>query len=273
MQHCRPNNVWQAIVKEAREQSEQEPMLASFYHATIINHDSLDASLSYILANKLKTASMPAMAVREVVEEAFQADPNIADSAASDICATVSRDPAVGLYSTPLLYLKGYHALQGYRVANYLWAHGRRALATYLQNQISVACQVDVHPAATIGKGIMLDHATGIVIGETAVVENDVSILQNVTLGGTGKECGDRHPKIREGVMIGAGSKVLGNIEVGVGAKIGSGSVVLQAVPAHTTVAGVPAKIIGRPTSDRPSEEMDQVFNGKSEAYIDGGGI
>jgi serine O-acetyltransferase len=158
-------------------------------------------------------------------------------------------------------------------VANWLWKQGRHALATYLQNQISVACQVDIHPAARIGSGIMLDHATGIVIGETAVVENDVSILQDVTLGGTGKECGDRHPKIREGVMIGAGAKILGNIEVGEGAKIGSCSVVLQPVPPHTTVAGVPAKIVGRPKTDKPSLDMDQGFNGKSQSFIHGDGI
>jgi serine O-acetyltransferase len=273
MKVCEKQKVWECIIKEAREQSEQEPMLASFYHATIINHDSLGAALSYILANKLKTASMPAMAVREVVEEAIAADPDITNAAACDICATVYRDPAVEMYSIPLLYLKGYHALQGYRVANWLWKQGRVALATYLQNQISVACQVDVHPAATIGSGIMFDHATGIVIGETAVVEDDVSILQDVTLGGTGKSGGDRHPKIREGVMIGAGSKILGNIEVGAGAKIGSGSVVLQAVPAHTTVAGVPAKIVGRPKSDKPSLDMDQQFNGKSQSFTGGDGI
>ncbi|CAH8191595.1 MULTISPECIES: serine O-acetyltransferase [Vibrio] len=273
MKHCEKFKVWQAIVKEAREQSEQEPMLASFYHATIIKHDSLSSALSYILANKLNTASMPAMAVREVVEEAFAADCSITEAAACDICATVNRDPAVSMYSMPLLYLKGYHALQGYRVANWLWKQGRVALATYFQNQISVACQVDIHPAARIGRGIMLDHATGIVIGETAVVENDVSILQDVTLGGTGKECGDRHPKIREGVMIGAGAKILGNIEVGEGAKIGSCSVVLQAVPPHTTVAGVPAKIVGRPQTDKPSLDMDQQFNGRSQSFIGGDGI
>lgn len=220
MKQCAHTKVWQTIVAEAREQAEQEPMLASFYHATIIKHDSLKAALSYILANRLNTASMPAMAVREVIEEAFAADPSISEAAACDICATVNRDPAVSMYSMPLLYLKGYHALQGYRVANWLWRQGRKALATYFQNQISVACQVDIHPAARIGRGIMLDHATGIVIGETAVVEDDVSILQDVTLGGTGKECGDRHPKIREGVMIGAGAKILGNIEVGEGAKL-----------------------------------------------------
>ncbi|ADT85823.1 serine O-acetyltransferase [Vibrio sp. Vb2880] len=273
MKQCAQNKVWQAIVNEAREQSEQEPMLASFYHATIIKHESLAAALSYILANKLNTASMPAMAVREVVEEAFAADPRITEAAACDICATVTRDPAVSMYSMPLLYLKGYHALQGYRVANWLWRQGRQALATYLQNQISVACQVDIHPAARIGRGIMLDHATGIVIGETAVVEDDVSILQDVTLGGTGKECGDRHPKIREGVMIGAGAKILGNIEVGTGAKIGSCSVVLQPVPPHTTVAGVPARIVGRPRTDKPSLDMDQNFNGRSQTFIGGDGI
>jgi serine O-acetyltransferase len=273
MKHCEQQKVWQCIVKEARQQSEQEPMLASFYHATIINHESLGAALSYILANKLKTASMPAMAVREVVEQAFKQDQSIIDAAACDICATVTRDPAVEMYSMPLLYLKGYHALQGYRVANWLWKQGRIALATYLQNQISVACQVDIHPAARIGKAIMLDHATGIVIGETAVVENDVSILQDVTLGGTGKEGGDRHPKIREGVMIGAGAKILGNSEVGEGAKIGSCSVVLQAVPPHTTVAGVPAKIVGKPKTDKPSLDMDQGFNGRSQNFIHGDGI
>ncbi len=273
MKQCEKKYVWEKVRNEARELSDQEPMLASFYHATIINHTSLENALSYILANKLRTASMPAMAVREVIEEALNAEPELTIAAACDICATVERDPAVGMCSTPLLYLKGYHALQGYRVANWLWRQGRFALATYLQNQISVACQVDVHPAAEIGKGIMFDHATGIVIGETAVIENDVSILQDVTLGGTGKESGDRHPKIREGVMIGAGSKILGNIEVGEGAKIGSCSVVLQPVPPHTTVAGVPAKVIGRPKSDKPSLDMDQQFNSRFHTFIDGSGI
>jgi serine O-acetyltransferase len=273
MKYCEKQNVWEIIVQEARELAEQEPMLASFYHATIIKHESLGAALSYILANKSMTPSMPAMAVREVVEEAFSADPTLTNSAACDICATVTRDPAVAHYSIPLLYLKGYHALQGYRVSNWLWNQGRQALATYLQNQISVTCQVDIHPAAKVGCGIMLDHATGIVIGETAVVEDDVSILQDVTLGGTGKESGDRHPKIREGVMIGAGAKVLGNIDVGKGAKIGSCSVVLLSVPPHTTVAGVPAKIVGRPQSDMPSLDMDQQFNVRSQTFIGGDGI
>lgn len=190
-----------------------------------------------------------------------------------DLSAVRLRDPAVDKYSTPLLYLKGFHALQAYRIGHWLWGEGRKALAVYLQNQISVSFGVDIHPAAQIGCGIMLDHATGIVIGETAIVENDVSILQSVTLGGTGKTCGDRHPKVREGVMIGAGAKILGNIEIGRGAKIGAGSVVLHPVPPHTTVAGVPARIVGKPTSDKPSLEMDQNFNGNVDGFESGDGI
>ncbi len=187
--------------------------------------------------------------------------PHLVISAARDILAVRLRDPAVDQYSTALLYLKGFHALQIYRVAHWLWLQDRKALAIYLQNQVSLIFNVDIHPAATVGCGIMLDHATGIVIGETAVVENDVSIMQSVTLGGTGKMGGDRHPKIREGVMIGAGAKILGNIEVGVGAKIGAGSIVLQSVPAHTTAAGVPARVVGKPASEKPSFDMDQYFN------------
>ncbi|MGL5948281.1 MAG: serine O-acetyltransferase [Aeromonas sp.] len=249
---------WHKICHEARQLAQDEPMLASFFHATILNHRDLQGALSFQLANKLDSPTMPAMALREVIELALTREPSILARAAADICAVHERDPAVDLYSTPLLYLKGFHALQGYRIAHWLWHQGRRALAVYLQNQISVVFGVDVHPAARIGAGIMFDHATGIVIGETAIIEDEVSILQSVTLGGTGKQSGDRHPKIRQGVMIGAGAKVLGNIEVGVGAKIGAGSVVLSPVPAHTTVAGVPAKIVGAPACAKPSLAMDQ---------------
>ncbi|MFV3353631.1 serine O-acetyltransferase [Aeromonas veronii] len=249
---------WHKIQQEAECMAAQEPMLASFFHSTILNHKNLRSALSFQLANKLDSATMPAIALREVIELALRSEPELLTVVAADICAVQERDPAVDFFSTPLLYLKGFHALQGYRVANWLWRQGRRSLALYLQNQISVVFGVDVHPAARIGKGIMFDHATGIVVGETAVIEDDVSILQSVTLGGTGKESGDRHPKIREGVMIGAGAKVLGNIEVGVGAKIGAGSVVINPVPPHTTVAGVPAKIVGRPECDKPSLDMDQ---------------
>lgn len=253
--------VWAKIKIEAKYLAENEPMLASFFHATLLKHGQLGNALSYMLANKLADAIMPAITVREVVEEAFNADPAIIESAAFDIMAVRHRDPAVDRFSTPLLYLKGFHALQAYRVGHWLWNQDRKELARYLQSQMSASFGVDIHPAAKIGHGIMLDHATGIVIGETAIVENDVSILQSVTLGGTGKIGGDRHPKIREGVMIGAGAKVLGNIEVGCGATIGAGSVVLQSVPPHTTVAGVPARIIGRPNSAKPSLEMDQDFS------------
>ena len=255
---CKQQQTWDKIRAEALSLVNEEPMLASFFHSTILNHDSLRSALSFQLANKLASAVMPAIVLREVIETALAAQPDILDAAAADICAVKERDPAVRYYSTPLLYLKGFHALQGYRVAHWLWQQGRHSLAVFLQNQISVVFSVDVHPAAQIGRGIMFDHATGIIIGETAVVENDVSILQNVTLGGTGKEYGDRHPKIREGVMIGAGAKVLGNIEVGCGAKIGAGSVVLQAVPPHTTVAGVPAREVGHPDCDKPSLDMNQ---------------
>ena len=255
---CKQQQTWERIRTEALILVNEEPMLASFFHSTILNHDSLRSALSFQLANKLASAVMPAIVLREVIETALAAQPDILDAAAADICAVKERDPAVRYYSTPLLYLKGFHALQGYRVAHWLWQQGRHSLAVFLQNQISVVFSVDVHPAAQIGRGIMFDHATGIIIGETAVVEDDVSILQNVTLGGTGKEHGDRHPKIREGVMIGAGAKVLGNIEVGRGAKIGAGSVVLQAVPAHTTVAGVPAHEVGHPDCDKPSLDMNQ---------------
>ncbi|HEI8868698.1 TPA: serine O-acetyltransferase [Serratia odorifera] len=265
--------VWSCIKSEARALADCEPMLASFFHATLLKHENLGSALSYILANKLANPIMPAIAVREVVEDAYRADAQMIASAARDILAVRLRDPAVDKYSTPLLYLKGFHALQAYRIGHWLWLQGREALAIYLQNQISVAFGVDIHPAANIGCGIMLDHATGIVIGETAVVENDVSILQSVTLGGTGKTSGDRHPKIREGVMIGAGAKILGNIEVGKGAKIGAGSVVLQPVPPHTTAAGVPARIVGRPESDKPSMDMDQYFNGSNRGFEYGDGI
>lgn len=251
-------DLWETIRKEAIASSASEPVLASFFYSTILNHKDFSSALSYQLANRLDSRSMPAILVREVIDEAFAHDPEVLASAMADIIAVQDRDPAVEEYSIPLLYLKGFHALQIHRVAHWLWKQQRFALALYLQNRSSVIFGVDVHPAAKIGKGIMFDHATGVVIGETAVIEDNVSLLQGVTLGGTGKEGGDRHPKIREGVMIGAGSKVLGNIEIGVGAKVGAGSVVLEAVPAHTTVAGVPAKVVGRPSCEMPSLSMEQ---------------
>lgn len=250
--------LWKKIRDEAWESSANEPILASFFHSTILNHSNFKSALSYQLANRLDSHTMPAILVREVIEEAFTKSPGILNAALIDIVAVQERDPAVEDYSIPLLYLKGFHALQIHRVAHWLWNQKRVPLALYLQNRSSELFGVDVHPAARIGKGIMFDHATGVVVGETAVIEDNVSLLQGVTLGGTGKDSGDRHPKIREGVMIGAGAKVLGNIEIGHGAKIGAGSVVLDHVPAHTTVAGVPAKIVGRPSCEMPSLSMEQ---------------
>ena len=265
------DQIWQAIRQEAHQLVESEPMLASLFNATILKHSQLGGSLIYILANKLANPIMPAIALKEIIEEAYQANPSIIMSAACDIDAVRTRDPAVDKWTTPLLYLKGFHALQSYRVTHYLWQQGRQALAVYLQNEISVAFDVDIHPAARVGCGIMFDHATGIVVGETAVIENDVSILQGVTLGGTGKEHGDRHPKIREGVMIGAGAKILGNIEIGQYAKIGANSVVLQPVPDHATAAGVPARIISQSAEQKPAFEMNQYF--EDIQGMDGEGI
>ncbi len=249
--------VWQTIRREVREQTEEEPALASFYHATILNHDTLESALSYHLANKLASPAISALQVREIIEESMQVSDCISTSVRADIKAVYERDSACDSYSVPFLYFKGFHALQAYRVAHCLWQRKRYALANFLQSHIALTFAVDIHPAAKLGKGIMLDHATGIVIGETTIVEDDVSIMQSVTLGGTGKVSGDRHPKVRRGVLISAGATILGNIEIGEGAKIGAGSVVLKPVEAHTTVAGVPAVVVGRPQSDNPALDMN----------------
>ena len=251
------DSLWESIRLQTRKQAESEPVLASFLYSTILNHDTLEAALSFHLANKLDSPALPAMLIREVVEEAMKADKTIVESVRADLMAVNERDSACCSLVTPLLYFKGFHALQAYRVAHWLWNQGRNSLALFLQNRISAVFGVDIHPATRIGKGIMFDHATGIVIGETAVIEDMVSIMQSVTLGGTGKEAGDRHPKVRKGVLIGAGAKILGNIVVGECAKIGAGSVVLKDVPARATVAGVPAQIIGETQCHQPAREMD----------------
>ena len=249
--------VWEAMRREALEKAAEEPILGSYFHATILNHGSFRSALSFRLASKLDNPMLPTMLIRDVIEEAMTDDGSILDSAMVDIMATYERDPACEELSTPFLFFKGFHALQAHRIAHWLWGHGRHTLAQFFQSQISVGLGVDIHPAARIGRGIMIDHATGIVIGETAVVEDDVSILHAVTLGGSGKETGDRHPKVRRGVLLGAGCKVIGNIEIGVGAKVGAGSVVLVDVPPHVTVAGVPAKPVGTPSDETPAFGMD----------------
>ena len=249
--------IWQDIRAETACMVKDEPVLASFVHSTILNHQSLESALSFHLAHKLDSPTASALLIREVIEQALSSDPSIGKAVRCDLRAVRERDSACNSYAVPFLYFKGFHALQAYRVAHWLWQQGREALALFLQNCISTEFAVDIHPAATMGHGILMDHATGVVIGETTVVGNNVSIMQGVTLGGTGKEEGDRHPKIGDGVLISTGATILGNIKIGCGAKVGAGSVVLQDVPPHTTVAGVPAKEVGHPATDQPALDMN----------------
>jgi serine O-acetyltransferase len=206
------------------------------------------------------------MTLREVIREAFAASPEIREAIRRDLSAVLERDPAARGVAQPFLHYKGYHALQSQRVAHWLWNEGRQPLAFYLQNRISEVFAVDIHPAARIGKGILIDHGTSVVIGETAVVGDDVSMLHEVTLGGTGKESGDRHPKVGNGVMIGAGAKILGNVRIGNGSKVAAGSVVLDEVPPHATVAGVPARVVGKPQTEEPALSMDQKLDTENAA-------
>lgn len=249
--------LWAAICAEVRDVINEEPMLEDFLTATILDQTSLESALSAHLGNQIDCATVPARVLCNVISEAFATRNDIRQAMRDDLQAVVERDSACEALHLPLLYFKGFQALQLHRVANWLWNKNRQSLALLMQSRASMKFSVDIHPAAKFGHGIMLDHATGLVVGETAVVGNQVSILQSVTLGGTGKEHGDRHPKIRDGVLISAGAKILGNITVGEGAKVGAGSVVLRDVPAHTTVAGVPAKIVGKPDSDRPALSMN----------------
>lgn len=262
--------LWNRIREEAARDAEREPLLASFLYSVVLNHQRFEDALSFILASKLGSATLTAVSLRDLMDRAFAADPAIGEAARADIEAVMSRDPACLGYSIPLLYFKGYHSIQAYRVAHYYWVAQNRTLALYLQSRISETFAVDIHPGARLGKGLLFDHATSIVIGETCVIDDDFSMLHEVTLGGTGKAGGDRHPKIRRGVMIGAGAKVLGNVVIGEGAKIGAGSVVLHDVPAHCTVAGVPAKPVGIPSAALPALEMDQDLD--DESYLSSGG-
>lgn len=253
--------LWASIKKEISELVMQEPEMGTFYSRRILQHDSLAVALSELLALKLVTADMPVSALKPVFDEAYRRDPTILQSTENDLLATRQRDPAVRYYSTAMLYFKGFQALQAWRVAHWLWTQERHGMALWLQSRISEVFTVDIHPAAIIGSGILVDHATGIVIGETCVLEDNISIMQGVTLGGTGKETGDRHPKIKCGVLLGTGAIVIGNVAVGRGAKVAAGSVVLKDVEAHTTVAGIPAVRVGKPSADQPALDMDQAIN------------
>lgn len=261
---------WDQILVEARQEASHEPLLAGYLFASVLGHKTLEDGVSAILANKLHTADLPAVVLRDLISGALADDASIRASIRADLLAARTRDPAARGYSQPFLYYKGFHALQAYRVAHWLWEQDRRGLAVHLQNRISEVFGVDVHPAAQIGSGVLIDHGTSVVIGETAVVEDNVSLLHEVTLGGTGKESGDRHPKVRRGVLIGAGAKILGNIEIGAGAKVAACSVVLRDVAPHTTVAGIPARVVGRCNVAEPALEMDSTFPFSVE---DGAGI
>jgi serine O-acetyltransferase len=255
--------VWQRVKDEALACLRGEPSLGGLIHSNILHHGSLDRALAYGFAQKLASTDMGEQNLREIADLAYAQDPELGQAARSDMMAVYDRDPACHRFIEPILFFKGFHAIQAYRIGHWLWTHGRRDMAYFVQMRVSEVFSVDIHPAARIGKGIMIDHAHSIVIGETAVVGDNVSMLHSVTLGGTGKEDGDRHPKIGNGVLIGAGAKVLGNINVGYCSRIAAGSVVLHDVPHNTTVAGVPAKVIGEAGCSQPSITMDQLISGE----------
>jgi serine O-acetyltransferase len=252
--------VWTRIRAEAEEVARLEPELASFIYSSILHHDTFEQAVVHRIAERLDHADVSGELIRQAYADALKDDPSLGEAFRADIMATVDRDPAAHRFIDPLLYFKGFHAIQTHRLAHWLWNKGRKDFALYLQSRSSAVFATDINPNARIGRGIFLDHATGLVVGETAAIDDDVSILHGVTLGGTGKEDEDRHPKIRRGVMIGAGAKILGNIEVGHCSRVAAGSVVLKAVPPNTTVAGVPAKEVGTAGCAEPSRAMDQML-------------
>ena len=254
--------VFARIRTEAEETVRREPELAPFVISTVLNHDTLESAVVHRVAARLDHQEVPGDLIRQSYLEMIGRDPLISEAIRADIIAVAERDPACTRLIEPLLYFKGFHAIQAHRLAHALWKAGRKDFALWLQSRSSEVFQTDINPQAQIGKGIFLDHATGLVVGATAVIEDGVSMLHSVTLGGTGKERGDRHPKIRRGVLIGAGAKIIGNIEVGHCARIAAGSVVLTSVPHNTTVAGVPAKVVGQAGCPEPARSMDQILSG-----------
>jgi len=252
--------IWDSMREEARSAADRDPLLAAFLYSTIINHRSLEECVIYRICERLDHPDMQAVLLRQTFEEMLSDWSEWGSILRVDIQAVYDRDPACLRFPEPVLYFKGFHALQTHRLAHWLYNRGRRDFALYLQSRSSSVFQTDINPAARIGKGIFLDHATGLVVGETAVIGDNVSILHGVTLGGTGKEGSDRHPKIAHGVLIGAGAKILGNIQIGHCSRIAAGSVVLKEVPPKTTVAGVPAKVVGEAGCSEPSRSMDQLL-------------
>lgn len=256
--------VWGRICDEATEAVRDEPLMGGLIHSSVLHHSSLERALAYRISLKLASGEMSEQILREISDEAYEASPVLGQMARADLVAVFERDPACHRLLQPLLYFKGFQAVQAYRIGHWLWENGRRDMAFFFQMRISEMFGVDIHPGAKVGQGIMIDHAHSIVFGETAVVGNNVSMLHSVTLGGTGKEDDDRHPKIGNGVLIGAGAKILGNLNIGDCSRIAAGSVVLHDVPARKTVAGVPAKIVGDSGCDQPSMTMDQLLGGAS---------
>lgn len=258
--HGEDDPMWELVKREAEIAASLEPQLASTLYATILAYGTLEDAVATVLATALDTATFQATQWVELFREAMASDPSIGKAIRADIAAVMERDPASTHAARVLLYSKGFHAVESWRCAHWLWEGGRESLALYMQSMISSRFAVDIHPAAQIGMGVFLDHGTGIVIGETASLGNNVSLLHNVTLGGTGKEGGDRHPKVRDGVMIGAGATILGNIEVGMGSHIAACSVVLKPVESFAVISGVPGKMVGRVTYNAgvmPSFIMD----------------
>ena len=250
--------IWADLRAEAEQVVQAEPVLGGFIHATVLSHERLEDSICHRLAQRLNHSDVDAGAISRTFVQVLANTPGLGDIFRADLQAVFDRDPACTRYLEPLLYFKGFHALVTHRFAHELWRAGRKDFALYLQSQSSRIFAVDINPGAVIGRGIMIDHGTGIVIGETSVIGDNVSILQNVTLGGNGKETGDRHPKIGDNVLLAAGAKVLGNIRVGNCSRVAAGSVVLQDVPANKTVAGVPARIVGDAGCPEPARTMDQ---------------
>ena len=257
--------IWNRLRGEAEDIARAEPALGGFVYASVLAHDSFDDALIHRLAQRLGGADLAADAIISAFNDAMAAEPEIGHAARADIIATFDRDPACHRYIDPLLYFKGWQALQGHRMAHRLWEMGRKDIASYIQSRSSMVSAIDIHPNARIGKGIMIDHGHDIVIGETCVIEDNVSLMQGVTLGGTGKEAGDRHPKIRQGVLIGAGAKILGNIEIGRCSRVAACSVVLHDVPPNTTVAGVPAKVVGKAGCAEPARAMNHQVDNDGE--------
>jgi serine O-acetyltransferase len=251
-------DTWQQIREEAVAAVEQDRVMSEIIRDTVLSHDNFGDALAHRLARKLGDYALSIESLEAIFCEAFSADPAIEEAALTDLLAVRDRDPACPDLLTPFLFFKGYQAIQAYRFSHWLWKRRRPHLAKHLQSRVSEICGVDIHPAARVGQGILLDHGTAVVVGETAIIDDDVSMLQGVTLGGTGKQCGDRHPKIRRGVLIGAGAKILGNITVGEGAKVGAGSIVLEDVEPFSTVVGNPARMVGSKHLHMPALTMDQ---------------